>query len=226
MINTLTFGLGSVDPPGMNAARKGGWAIPQDELLKLPGWRQPKDADIAEAKRLLAEAGHAGGLSSAIMFNSGLTRRRGEAEMIAAQLARVGIQLRLDPKEVAVATKAEQEGDYSLTFSQHLYAPESDWSNWLHSRGGLAKSGIKDPELDRLIDEQYRELDEAKRKQLWHQIQRLLMDRLYEIPLIAGVYFIGYQPYVHGWGDIRAGQAVNMTWERTWLETGKAPQRG
>ena len=33
------------------------WAIPQDELLTIPGWRPDRDADIAEARRLLDAAG-------------------------------------------------------------------------------------------------------------------------------------------------------------------------
>ncbi len=223
MVDTLTFGLGNANPPGMNGARKGGWAISQEELLKLPGYRQPKESDIAEARRLLAEAGHGGGLRAAFAYNSGFTRFPGEAQVVSAQLAKAGIQLTLDPKETAVARKMEQDGDYTMTFAQFDYDPEPDWSNWLHSKGGLAKSGIKDAELDRLIDEQYRELDETKRKKMWTDIQRLLLDKLYVIPLVTQVGFIAYQPYVHGWGDNRAGQAVNHTWDNTWLEVGKLP---
>lgn len=224
MVDTLTFGLGNANPPGMNGARKGGWSIAQDELLKMPAYRQPKEADIAEAKRLLAEAGHGGGLRATFAYNAGFTRFPGEAQVVASQLNKVGIQLTLDPKETAVARKMEQDGDYTMTFAQFDYDPEPDWSNWLHSKGGLAKSGIKDTDLDRLIDEQYRELDEAKRKRIWIDIQRLLEQKLYVIPLVTQVGFIAYQPYVHGWGDNRAGQAVNHTWDNTWLEAAKVPQ--
>lgn len=31
------------------------WALPKEELMKMPGFRKPKDADIAEARRLLEE---------------------------------------------------------------------------------------------------------------------------------------------------------------------------
>jgi ABC-type transport system substrate-binding protein len=77
--------------------------------------------------------------------------------------------------------------------------------------------------LDRLIDLQARELDEEKRRQMWLQLQRLLLDKVYVIPTITQVGFIAYQPYVHGWGDNRAGQAVNQSWEDTWMEVGKVP---
>ncbi len=223
MLSTLSFGLGALNPPGMNGARKGGWSISQEELKPLPGYRQPKDADLAEAKRLLAEAGHGGGIKATMMYDAGFTRYSGEAQMVVSHLAKAGIQLTLDPRETATAQKAIRDGDYAVSFAQFQYPAESDWSTWLHSKGPLAKSGIKDPELDRLIEQPYRELDPEQRKQMWIAVQRHLLDKLYVIPLITQVGFIAYQPYVHGWGDNRAGQAVNQTFESTWFDAGKGP---
>jgi len=37
------------------------------------------------------------------------------------------------------------------------------------------------------------------------------------------VGFIISQPYVHGWGDNRKGQANNLSWERTWVQVGQVP---
>jgi hypothetical protein len=41
--------------------------------------------------------------------------------------------------------------------------------------------------------------------------------------IITQVGFVVYQPYVFGWGDNRAGQAVNLAWENTWMDLTKAP---
>jgi peptide/nickel transport system substrate-binding protein len=223
MQSTLTFGLGTINPPGINGARKGGWSIPLEELEKLPGYRQPKDADIVEAKRLLAEAGFPNGLKLTLTYNAGFTRYPGEAEMVAGQLKQAGIDMVLDPKEEAVARKAEQDGSYELTFSQYYMKPENDWAYWLHTKGRPNTKGANDPELDRMIDQQNTELDVEKRKGEWIAIQRYLLDKLYTVPLVTQVGFVVYQPYVHGWGDNRAGQAVNMTWADTWLEPSKVP---
>jgi ABC-type transport system substrate-binding protein len=189
----------------------------------LPGYRQPKDADIVEAKRLLAEAGFPNGLKLTLTYNAGFTRYPGEAEMVAGQLKQAGIDMVLDPKEEAVARKAEQDGSYELTFSQYYMKPENDWAYWLHTKGRPNTKGANDPELDRMIDQQNTELDVEKRKGEWIAIQRYLLDKLYTVPLVTQVGFVVYQPYVHGWGDNRAGQAVNMTWADTWLEPSKVP---
>lgn len=225
MIDTLSFGLGAMDPPGMNGGRGGGWAISQEELAKLPGYRRPKEQDLAEAKRLLAEAGHPNGFKFALQYNAtGVTRRASEAQVLAAQLAKVGIQAELAPKEDAIARKAELDGDFAVTLSNFTYDPDSEaWLFWLHSKQAKARSGIDDRELDALIDAQALELDQAKRKGMWIAIQRLLLDKLYVVPMVTHKGFVALQSYVHGWGDNRGGQAVNQSWHETWLEPGKVP---
>lgn len=72
-------------------------AIPQEELLRLPGYRQPKDEDIAEAKRLLAEAGYASGLS---LKGEGTERIANynlrPLELAVSQLAKISVKLQID----------------------------------------------------------------------------------------------------------------------------------
>lgn len=48
-------------------------------------------------------------------------------------------------------------------------------------------SHISDPELDRLIVAQREELDTAKRKEIVVQIQRLIIDKAYNVALTAGI---------------------------------------
>ena len=224
MINTLTFGLGTANPPGANGARGDGWSIPQQELLGLPGYRQPKDPDIAEAKRLLAEAGYPNGLRVPFMYNSGYTRYPGEAQVVAGQLQKSGFNLALEPRETAIAQKAELDGEFTMTFAQFRYKADGpDWPVWLHSRQAKGRAGIDEPDLDRLIDGQYGELDVEKRKKMWTDIQRFLLEKLYVVPLITQVGYNVYQPWVHGWTGGVAGQLVNSSWSDTWYQQDSVP---
>lgn len=162
MAGTLTFGLGLMNPPGMNGGRKGGWSLSQEELSKLPGYRVGKHQDLAEAKRLLAEAGYPNGFRFLFAFNSGTTGRLGEAQVLAAHLAKIGVQVQLQPKEEAVARKLELDDDFVSTFAGFTYDPDgSDWPVSLHSKQAKARAGIDDPELDRLLDAQGVELDDS-----------------------------------------------------------------
>ncbi|MBI2907830.1 MAG: hypothetical protein HYX92_09265 [Chloroflexi bacterium] len=79
----------------------GQWAIPGEELLKQPGFRQPKDADLAEAKRLLAEAGLAG-FETKILTRAGSASYVRVAEFMTDQLSRIGIRATLDMQDQAV----------------------------------------------------------------------------------------------------------------------------
>jgi ABC-type transport system substrate-binding protein len=46
---------------------KGGQVVESPEdLAQTPGWRQPKDQDIAEAKALMAAAGYANGVKATL----------------------------------------------------------------------------------------------------------------------------------------------------------------
>ncbi len=221
MVNTISFGEGIVSGPGINGAREG-WAIPQDELLKLPGYRQPKDQDIAEAKRLLAEAGYPDGLKTSIKFNSTHTRHPAEAQFLAEQLRSAGIQAELQPQENAVMVKTRADKNFDLVFDSSQFLPAEEWRNILHSNGNL-NPGINDPDLDRIIGSFLTETDESKQKQLALQVQRLLLDKNYTIPTITQKGFLIWQPFVHGWVDNRAGQAVNKGWSQTWVDVDKLP---
>ena len=86
------FGEGFIGAPMLVPSfTKAGWGIQPDEYLKLPGWRQPKEQDIAEAKRLLTEAGIQPGFNVAMKWRKGSTQPTVFAEPTASQLKTIGI---------------------------------------------------------------------------------------------------------------------------------------
>ena len=226
MITALTYGTGLANPPGMNGGRTG-WVIPQEELKTLPGWRQPKDQDRAEAKRLLAEAGYspqAGGLTFEIMMDRLHSDAPVQAEVIAAQLREVGVNVKIGLLEQGVYEKRRAEGDFEAWMGGIArFAAEREWNEFYRSGGRLNQSPIADPELDRLIEAQNQEFDVAKRQKLWIDLQRLMLKNLYNIPTITFTNYQVWQPWAGGWVDNFAGQAHNMDWGQTWLDLAKVP---
>ena len=223
LINTLTFGTGLAHPPGMNGGRTG-WVIPQEELKALPGWRQPKEQDRAEAKRLLAEAGYAGGLSFEMKVDKSHTVAAPQAEVVAAQLREIGVNVKLSVLESGVHEKAIAEGDFDAYLDSFArFSPEKEWNEYFRSGGRLNRFPINDRELDRLIEAQNTEFDEAKRKQMWIDLQRVMLKNLFVIPTIIYTNYLIWQPWVNGWVDNFAGQASNVDWGQTWLDVAKVP---
>ncbi len=223
LVERLTYGVGAIDPPGINGAKQG-WVIPQEELLKLPGYRQPKEPDIAEAKRLLAEAGFPNGFRANLKYVGTYIGTPQGAEAIAEQLKAVGIMFQLQPTEQAQFSQAQRDGTFEAYYTGLArFQPEPPWRQYLHSKGSLNTSPIRDADLDRLIDAQDRELDVAKRKQLFIEIQRLLLDQLYVVPSFsAGIYAV-WQPYVHDYVFNMARQTYPLNWGDFWLDTGQLP---
>lgn len=218
MVNTLTFGDGLVNPPSINTVRKA-LAIPQEELQTLPGWRQPKDQDIADAKRLLAEAGYGAGLSFAVRLDQAHPDIPSISEVVSAQLRQIGIDMKIEPMESGVFNRALPEGDYEAVIHTTSYAqPEGGpWNLLFHSSGRQNRMPIRDAELDRLIEAQGREFEATKRRQLVVDLQRLLLREMYVVPLITHAALLLWHPYVNGWVDNQAANVGNLDWSQLWL---------
>src|SRR5438094_10542422 len=89
---------------GPSCPTKGGQVVgsPED-LAQTPGWRQPKDQDIAEAKALMAAAGYANGVKATLNLATipGIVRH---SEVIAEQLRKnLGIEFTLEAVDAPTA---------------------------------------------------------------------------------------------------------------------------
>ena len=157
------------------------WALPQEDLLKIPGYRfsqEEREQDLAEARRLYEEAGSPElefvfadvpdyikdfapdfleGLRSSIGANVKKEVIR-SYPIIAEQL--------LKGCDVMKATWGFDNGWVDL----------DDWVYPYFKTGGPKNSfGVSDPELDRLLDAQRREFDEETRREIGYQIQRYIL---------------------------------------------------
>ncbi|MFH1485079.1 MAG: ABC transporter substrate-binding protein [Chloroflexota bacterium] len=197
----------------------GTWGLPDSEVLKLPGYRQPKDADRQEAKRLLAEAGYPDGFTTTVMTRAGAYYEKGGIFM-KDQLATIGIRADLDVRDQTVIFERLGRHDYdSACFKEGLDV--NDPTVVLKDRymGGAGRnySGFSDKLVDELLDKQDTMLDEAKRKETVLQIQR----RILELQPVAlthwGVYLTGW------WKELRDFNAAvprysNSTYTEVWLD--------
>ncbi len=179
-----------------------GWAAWTDEeLLKLPGYRQPKDQDIAEAKRLLAEAGYSNGLTvEAEGTNLFPQINLKNMEIAKSQLAKAGITVNIKLVDGAIWFGQDTKGDFG--FRARGYSASRDPDDQLYSRhhstGGRNYQKLNDPDLDKLLDAQRQELDIEKRKDLVKKAQVRLMDLAPQVWLHTAVNYMPRQPWVRG----------------------------
>jgi peptide/nickel transport system substrate-binding protein len=222
MVKALSFGVGKIAPPAVFALIS--WAIPERELLNLPGYRLPKDKDIAEAKRLLKEAGYGDGLTFSIQAVSVWQNPR-IAEVAARQLKDVGITMKLDFIEAGQYFANQRKG----AFQAHLNGMSVDYIDaslheYYYSKDGGNPARIADAELDRLIELQHGTLDKEKRYKVIRQIQDYLLEKMYVVPTVeVGMYWIMH-PYVHNLANSRSTPLMIHRGADIWLDD-RAPKR-
>ena len=221
IIGTLTTGDGLMNPPALNAIYRS-WALQPAEFEQMPGWRTPKDQDRTRAKQLLAEAGYGQGLSFTAKVDRSNPNWPAVAEVISAQLRQIGVEAKLQPMESTVYSKDILQGDYDAFVAGGSTTPAS-WFTKLHSRGPENTMPLRDPELDRLIEAQAQEFDEAKRAEKIREMQRLLLRQAYLIPTVTFPGYLLVQPWVNGFVDNRGANVSNPDWSQLWLDVARAP---
>lgn len=143
-------------------------------------------ADVAEARRLLAAAGHPGGLDLDLEFRVGR-----EVGPLVAQLAAAGIRVRPVARPWDEMYRRLADGQVTLYFGgwSCASADASDlFDSMVHSRrdgyGDSNFNGYASPELDRLV-EASEILDMDERRAVLRRAMRLLHDELPVVPLVV-----------------------------------------
>ncbi len=158
------------------------WATySQEELATLPGLRQPKDADIAEAKRLMEEAGLANGIDTVITARSG-AGYPDMAVLVAEDLSKIGIRATVKVVAGAAGYKLYQAGEFELAQQNNglsLTDPSEIFAN-MFVTGAPRNYGRWDlgPRWHELFDLQMSELDALKRKALLREMEEIMWEQL------------------------------------------------
>jgi peptide/nickel transport system substrate-binding protein len=197
MLVKAAFGEGVINPPGVYGWKKG-FAAPQEDLVKLPGYnRATKQQDIAEAKRLLAEAGFPNGFSAKLTFGVDSTNPKPMAEVLTSQLQQLGINLTLVPLDRASVAQANRDESFEFHVLGVNGESRSELYERFHTKGVFNKRGPKDPEIDAILEQYVAEFDVAAAQKLAQRFQRRLYDQAYFIGAFERSSYTVYQPWVH-----------------------------
>jgi ABC-type transport system substrate-binding protein len=153
------------------------WSLPADEVSKRPGFRAPKDQDLAEAKKLVSAAGD--GLMLTIMTSPQYPAFYiDRAQVFKAQLEKVGFKVEIDPNEYTAFKDRERAKRFQLTTGTWGFYNDPDAA----LSGAFAKDGARNyfsysgPQFEALLAKERAEPDPAKRKAIVLDAQRLLLD--------------------------------------------------
>ncbi len=180
------------------------WALQPEELRKLPGYRQPKDQDVAEAKRLLAEAGYPNGFDAEAPVSeySPISSRLG-LEVAQGDLRKIGIRVSFKQVEAAAFLQADLTGNFDLINRGYGTGvepePDAMFSQLMSTGGSRNYLKLKDDKLNSLVAEGVRTLDTTKRIQVYKELQLYVLDKAYRAFLDEPYTYTGKQKFVRGY---------------------------
>lgn len=195
----------------------GFWGKTPEELSKLLGYRQPKDADIAEAKKLLAEVGFSDGFKTALLARAGgVTAHRAVVDR--DQLAKIGIHADLVLPERVTFDDRQLRGDFDVLSIAWAYnTDDPDETLFMNYKTGAIRNfGLSDKTIDELIEKQARTMDPQARKAILEDIEQRVLDKVPGVLVFRMVAVQGAWkevknfspgPGIHPWGKL----------DQTWL---------
>jgi ABC-type transport system substrate-binding protein len=166
------------------------WAKAQEQ----PGWRSPTAEDLAEARRLMKEAGYENGIKGLdFIVRQTITFLEAMAPVVQDILKR---ELKIETNIRVVASGAWYEeasrGNYDIsTFAFGVTLPHvaDYWANSYKTNGGYNFIPYSNPEFDAMVAATARESDPVKLKELISRGIEIL-DRDIPMIMIAGAFVI------------------------------------
>ncbi len=195
------------------------YALPPEELAKLPGYGPDKAAERAEARRLLAEAGFPNGLAL-----KGITRNGQNfidtAIVYTDQFKKVGITVEIQLMDSSVFYERLDARDFDISLSGGGSGtgedPDSVFGQF-HKCGSPRNYGaFCDPKVEDLFSRQSQAIDPKERQKLSWELEKLVINLA---PSLSSGYSTpakwAVNTQVHGVLDRRESQCCRL--DQAWL---------
>lgn len=160
--------------------------------------------DVAEAKRLLAEAGYPGGVGAPVVelvYNTSETHRL-VAEAVQQMWRReLGLEVRLLNQEFGTLLATRRAGDFQLLRSAWIgdYLDPATFLHLWRSDSGNNYTGWASNVYDQLTFEAARTTDATARRNLLDRAETILLEEAPFVPLYHYTHVFLLHPAVKGW---------------------------
>jgi peptide/nickel transport system substrate-binding protein len=199
------------------------YGLPPEELKRYPQFGDDMATRQAEAKRLLAEAGYAGGLDVELVLRRGPLYERGALSR-QDDLKKVGININITLLDTAGFRERTQKGDfqaYTVLSAVPIDEPDLYYARLVcDSASNYGK--YCNPEFDKLFQEQSQTFDVQKRAEITRRMERLL---LHDVPDDRGFYWksaMAYWNRLKHWPPLQGTTVYNFgKFEQVWCQGGR-----
>jgi peptide/nickel transport system substrate-binding protein len=195
--------------------------VPKHSLAYFPDLDKKYEFDLEKAKQLLTEAGYPDGFEDTMVYST--RKAKGSnvlAQIMQADLRKIGIRLKLRDYEPAVMRPMEFRSEF--TIHPHVYGRASKDPAGLFGTtvawsplDGIAIHQFQDEEYAKLLEEGQTTLDKEKRREIYRKVITLLLDECFTIPISAQPLPYVMQTYVNG---MKYNQDSYPQMETVWVD--------
>lgn len=169
VIQKAVFGAGV--PSGAIATGFGDWGLPEADMRYLK-------PDLEKAKQLLAQAGYERGFATTITCSPQYPEFVATSLVLQDAWKKIGVDAKVEQVEWGTYTKRSGKSggfDYDVGATAFTFRPDPDGYVYSYYKTGAENNnGYSDPKVDDLLEQARTTLDQAKRKDLYLQIQKMV----------------------------------------------------
>lgn len=194
-ISSLRF-PGGVGRPGSALA------MPEADLVKLPGFSKDAEKARADARRLLKEAG-VENLAFKFLNRAGIESYTTGGVYLIDQWRRIGVNATHEQLESKAYFEAFSTGNFDVGMefiSDYLDDPTQNYVKFLTRKlSPLGYSGHEDTKIDELYERQRRTLDPAERIRVARELDAYVLTTAYAVPFLWTQRIVVLPKKVQGW---------------------------
>ena len=193
-------------------------ALPESELVKLPGYGRDAAAARTEAMRLLKEAG-VDKLSIKLHNRSGTDPYTTAGIYVIDQWRRIGVTAVHEQLETTPYQAALTSGNFEVAIefiSDYTDDPTAHFTKFLTKKASVgAHSNHDDAKIDEMYDAQRRAIDPVERKRVVNELDRYAITQANVVPFLWFQRIVVMPKKVKGWYAMPShylGQDLSDVW--------------
>jgi peptide/nickel transport system substrate-binding protein len=212
-ISSLRY-VGGVSRPGSQMA------LPEADLVKLPGYARDAEAARAEAKRLLKEAGQEE-LAFKFLNRAGIESYTTGGVYAVDQWRRIGVKATHELLETKLYQDNLATGNFDVGMefiSDYLDDPTQNFVKFLSKKlTPLGYSQHEDTKIDELYEKQRRILDPVERTKVVRALDSYVLTTAYSVPFLWSQRIVVLPKTVQGW-NMTPSHYLSQDLVEVWLD--------
>jgi peptide/nickel transport system substrate-binding protein len=161
------------------------WALSSEELQQFAGFGKNHEANVKEAKRLLAEAGYPNGFKTILTNRSVKLPYIDLGVYLVSAWKKIGVEAEHKVEESATWSQTRRARDFALLVDPYGSSAAGDpdeLMNKFTTTGSPNWGRFSEPVADTLYEQQKTELDQSKRVQLVKDMQKAVLQKMWWSP--------------------------------------------